>query len=251
MSSFAFSDIHRKFRVEAKNAIMANHSKRYYCAEQGCGARLHIVQGEVPYFAADRSTPHMLYCPYSAKSLFDPGKYDESKFSMKTVIEYLTGKNANKIVGDAGCRDYQDHAHSTTLPIRTLRVLYDMCKSKDIDDSYNSLPIRNVIFDTRCDIASLQHLDNFRVVECQSESLTHLDYNRKNLTITLFAPVNSEKRVPFVLNLVNYDMYKMVQNKLFKNKEHLYVVAGRWQPVSKENGFVTTINNVRQVIVIK
>ena len=213
---------------------------------------MHVVQSEPPYFSASKNHPHILFCPYIAQSSFDPGRYNEKCFDMNEFIEHLFRPNDNyhNVQGDHP--NYQDHEHSSALPIRTVRVLYNMCKDKDIDDSYNSVPIRNIIFDSRCDVVASNLSGSFRLVECQSRGKKFLNYDSNGQTITLFSPVNlGNRRIPFMLKFAEEDLYKNTQNKLFKNMgNHVFVVAGKWEKFSLGEGYVTTIENKRQVIVI-
>lgn len=251
MSIIAYSDFERTQKITAREAVESNHDIRYYCFNKRCNARLHVVHAESYYFAADKSSPHTDYCPFAAKALFDPGQYNEASFEFDKLIAHLLNPSAKNESGSKILTRFIDHPHSKNLSIRTLGVLYDMCEQLEIDGSYNSVPIRSIVFDSRCDADSLQLHDEFRVIECQSERPDYLRYDRQHLTITLYAPVNSRNRKQFVLKFKEHDLYRKIQNTLYENKNKLIVVAGIWRQDSTGNSFATMIDIGNQLRVIR
>lgn len=249
MSKIAYLDFNRTRLVLATSAELHSHSIRYFCPNSVCSARMHIVQGKDPYFAADKCSPHSLYCPYAASSTYDSGKYDEKAFSLSNFIDNLL--RIKECQGSSSNSSYKEHEHSFKLPIKTLRVLYDMCKSRGINEEYNFVPIRDLIFDMRCDKSQISQFSGFKIFECQSYSRSRLDYDKESSTIKLFTPVNSDKRVCLTLKLDNMNLFWDVESKLYNNRDKLIVVAGIWSPNPNDGGLTTTIQNKQQISVIK
>lgn len=211
---------------------------------------MHVVQRDSPCFAADQSNPHVDNCFCAMKSTFDPGDYNEANFNLEKLIKTLLS-SSDRHGGGSDIIPYLDHPHSDKKSISTLLVLYQMCKYKDIDDTYNSIPIKDIIFDSRCDANSLHLHNEFRVIEAQNERPKFSRYDKSNMTITLYAPVYSKNMKPFRLEFTQKDLYSKIQNTLYNNMDKLFIVAGLWNVNSEGDGFVTTIQHERQVKIIK
>lgn len=251
MSFFAYLDSERTKKVTALEAVKRNHRIKYYCFNKNCNARMHVVQRDPPCFAADQSNPHVDNCFCAMKSSYDPGDYNEANFDFEKLIKNLLSSSESSDCGPNTRTPYFDHPHSDKKSISTLLMLYQMCKYMDIDDSYNSVPIKKIIFDSRCDSNSLHLHNEFRVIEAQNERPNFSRYDKSNMTITLYAPVYSKNMKPFRLEFTQKDLYSKIQNTLYNNMDKLFIVAGLWNVNSEGNGFVTTIQHERQVKIIK
>lgn len=249
MARYAFKNKERTERIAASEAVYLGHGLKYFCPNPACDAQMHIVQASVPYFAANKGTPHMDHCFYASKSAFDPGKYDEDSFDLNEVIKSLFAEGIP--TSKASTKQYKEHEHSSGLPIKTLRVLYDMCKSKGIDELYNGVPIKSIIFDSRCSGELPQTISGFRIVECQTKNSNYLDYDREQLTITLYAPATSLRKGTFVLQFEDQELFKERQKLVFSNRDKIIVVAGIWKSGEDAQSRYTQVSSKRQIIVIK
>ena len=216
MSVFAYRNNARTMRVSAEEALRDDRSKVYYCLQKDCDARLHVVDGMTPYFAANSSFGHRTGCIY-ASNRFDSSRYDTKDFD----VEYFV----SKLLLESGGSDYaeskrgfpKDVGHSTVLPIRTLKVLYDICKSYKIDDYINQVPVSSLLLDER----------------------TFLNYPIEN------------GRFSIILNFNNRDLFWETKDKMYLNSSCLFVVAGIWEKGDYDNSHACSIVNKRQVLVIK
>lgn len=247
MASYAFKNKERTERIAASEAVYLDHRLKYFCPNPACDAQMHIVQASVPYFAANKATPHIDHCFYASSSTFDPGRYNENSFNLSEVINSLfaEGSHTPQVSG----KQYKEHKHSACLPINTLRVLYDMCKSKGIEDLYNGYRIRNIIYDSRCQGEMPQTINGFRIVEC--EALKGKLYDKEQLSITLRAPASSPQKGTFVLLFKDKNLFWERQNFIFNNRDKLIIVAGRWESGVDAWTRYTQVVNKKQIIIIK
>lgn len=249
MASYALNNKTTGERIEASEAVYLDHGLIYYCPNPNCRVQMHIVQASVPYFTAYKATPHIKYCFYASKSLFDPGKYEESSFNLDEAIQFLLAEGES--TANTRGKQYQEHEHSSRLPIKRLSVLYAMCKSRGIDQSYNGVPIKSIIFDNRCSGELPQTISGFRIVECQTKNSNYLDYDREQLTITLYAPATSLRKGTFVLQFEDQELFKERQKLVFSNRDKIIVVAGIWKSGEDAQSRYTQVSSKRQIVVIK
>lgn len=247
MASYAFKNKERTERIAASEAVYLDHGFNYYCPNPACNARMHIVQASVPYFAANQAAPHIEHCFYASKSAFDPGKYDENSFDLGAVIRSLFAEGSP--TSKTSVKQYKEHEHSCGLPIKTLRVLYDMCKSKGIDQLYNGFPINKIIYDSRCQGELSQTINGFRIVEC--EAIKGKLYDKDQLSISLRAPATSPQNGTFVLLFNDKNLFWERQNLIFSNRDKIIIVAGMWESGADARTRYTQVINKKQIIVIK
>lgn len=87
MSAFAYKDAQRQYRVEATDA-QPGQCEYYFCLQEGCGARMHLVRAENPYFSANKGYGHAWNCIYASGN-FDHSKYDRENLTIELFIERL------------------------------------------------------------------------------------------------------------------------------------------------------------------
>lgn len=247
MASYAFKNKERTERIAASEAVYLDHRLKYFCPNPACDAQMHIVQASVPYFAANKATPHIDHCFYASKSAFDPGKYDEDSFNLNEVIKSLFAEGSP--TSKASTKQYKEHEHSSGLPIKTLRVLYDMCKSKGIDQLYNGFPIKDIIYDSRCQGELPQTINGFRMVEC--EAIKGKLYDKDQLSISLRAPASSPQKGTFVLLFKDKKLFWERQNLIFNNRDRIIIIAGMWESGVDAWTRYTQVVNKKQIIIIK
>lgn len=247
MSVFAYRNNARTMRVSAEEALRDDRSKVYYCLQKDCDARLHVVDGMTPYFAANSSFGHRTGCIY-ASNRFDSSRYDTKDFD----VEYFV----SKLLLESGGSDYaeskrgfpKDVGHSTVLPIRTLKVLYDICKSYKIDDYINQVSVSSLLLDGRTFLNYPIENGRFRIVECRTKQDQKIRYDKEKQTIVVREP-NSHNRI--ILNFNNRDLFWETKDKMYLNSSCLFVVAGIWEKGDYDNSHACNIVNKRQVLVIK
>lgn len=250
MAAYALKNKTTRETISAHEAKSCDHRGKYFCPNSNCNAQMHIVQKDIPYFSADKNFPHVPFCSYASNSSFDPGKYNERRFNLDSIKKYLFAeKNGNTVISKGAV--YVDHEHSNNLPIKTLRVLYDMCKSKGINQSYGNIPINNMLYDSRCEDVLPQMINGFRIVECQTTNSVFLEYDKQQSTITLHAPASSPNKGQFVLRFNNYELFWEVQKQLYHNRNNIIVVAGIWEPGANPIIRYSQIVSKRQIIIIK
>ncbi len=195
---YVFKDKQRKIKFYAKDATKENRDIRFYCPNPYCDAHMYIcgVDGlSAAYFSANRQNhPHINGCSYGSPNNFNASEYDENAFDFENVLEALMTPSQSTIRKETpGPHKTGD---PTKKPFRTIRQVYDMCKSFDPADTYSGVEIGQMIVDDRSEYMYPKGVFRKRIIEGQAKGQF---YNSIKKEITISAPIKSRK-YSFVLN---------------------------------------------------
>jgi len=128
---YAYKDLNRNEKLYAKDGAMENKDRRFYCPNPSCNAHMHIcgLGGiKTAYFSANRKDfGHTKGCPFGAKISFSPGEYDENSFDFDNALDALT--TPNRPISKKEEPSLHTTGRAAARPLRTIRQIYDMCKS--------------------------------------------------------------------------------------------------------------------------
>lgn len=196
------------------------------------------------YFSADlKGHGHVKGCDYAKPNSFNPNKYDESVFDFGNLINNLmqdnqktnskTSKTNNKKVGPV-------KQHS----IRTIRQLYDMCKSKPVDSYYNNIQIKDMLIDDRSLSSYTKGIKGNKLVE----AILKTKFYDKNLHVFYLSVGEYE----LILKIDDNDkLFKYIRNVFYNNRDKRIVIAGHWEKGNNYNEFKTNIRTKKQILVLR
>jgi len=250
MATYAYRDADRKNVIYASNAIKEDRNKRFYCPNPNCAAHLYIcaVDGsKKAYFRATRKEfPHIPMCSFGSKTVdFEPNQFDETKFVFDNAMDKLFVETDVQKVQKTS----ENHNQGTVKkhPLRTLKQIYQMCKSKPVTDVYGDKEIGSMILDDRSEYRYPRGCFGSRIVEA---IVTGKLYDNGKKQIYLSAPVNS-KRYSFILDFFDEKTYRVIRDEIYNNKDKIIVVAGKWRPSGTYNSFITPVCGRKQIAIIK
>lgn len=249
MSMYVFKDKLRTIKFYAKDATKENRSTRFYCPNPDCDAHMYIcgVDGSsYAYFSANRREyRHVSKCPFDSSNGFNPYEHDENTFDFENALEALTSPSKSI----SGKETPGSHGTGTPRkkPLRTIRQIYDMCKSFDSIDTYNGVKIGQMIVDDRSEYMYPKGVFGYRLIE--GEAIGYF-YNSEKLEIKILAPIASRK-YSFILKFDEEKLFHDIQKGIYENRDKIIVIAGKWQSTGKFNIFYADITSKRQVSIIK
>ena len=247
MSNFAYTDEKRQNCVYANQASQFDKDKRFYCPNPDCDAYLYIcsVDGlKNAYFSADqKGHGHIEGCFYAKQNSFNPNKYDESVFDFENLINNLMQNNQEN---SSKTSKTSNKKSDTVKPcsIRTIRQLYDICKSKPVDSYYNNIQIRNMLLDNRSISSYTKGIWKNKLVEATLKP----SFYDKNLH-EFYLSVGEYK---LILKLDgNDELFRYIRDTFFHNQDKLIVIAGYWEKGDNYNEFKTNIKTKKQIMVLR
>ena len=250
MATYAYRDIARKEIIYASNAVKEDRDKIFFCPNVFCTAKLHIcaVDGsKKAYFRATQSQfPHVPKCAFSASSReFDAEEFDECAFVFDNAMDNLFAVTRKQITskspGTHGTGKPKKH------PPRTLRQMYLMCKSYPVTERYGDKEISGMILDDRSIYRYPKGCFGYKIIEsCVNGKI----YDNIKKQIFLTAPIES-KKYSFILQFYDDDVYRIVRDEIYNNRDKFFAVAGKWEKSGVFNCFISDICSRKQVALIK
>ena len=197
------------------------------------------------YFSATRKAhPHLKGCAFGSSNNFNSNMYDEGAFDFEKTLE------AMQIPSMSVLKKKSSKTHKTgksvSKPLRTIRQIYDMCKSYPCSHSYNNKVIGQMLLDDRSEYMYPKGVFGNRVIE--SKVKRGAFYDSKKMELRLVAP--SSQKYEFVLQFAERALFDSIKNSLYNNRDKLIVLSGFWKSSGKFNVFCTQIMNEKQVVVI-
>lgn len=250
MATYAYKDADRKNVIYAANAVKEDRNKRFYCPNPDCAAHLYIcaVDGsKKAYFRATKKEfPHVPMCTFGSSTAdFEADQFDETAFVFDNTMDKLfVETDAQKVQKTPG-----NHNQGTVKkhPLRTLRQIYQMCKSKLVTDVYGDKEIGSMILDDRSEYRYPKGCFGNRIVEAIVKGKF---YDNGKKQIYLAAPVTS-KKYTFVLNFFDENTYQVIRDQIYNNRDKIIIVAGKWESSGTYNSFITKIHGRKQITIIK
>lgn len=250
MSNYAFKDKNRTIKIFAKDSIKENKDTRFYCPNPNCDAHMYIcnVKGvSSAYFSANhKNYPHAYNCPFGVSNNFKVDDYDEKLFNFESALEALTFSE-KQVTREIKTTNDHGVGGSRRKLLRTIRQIYDMCKSFDINDTYNEIKIGQMIVDDRSAYMYPKGVFGYKIIEGKVKMYF---YDPQKLEIKILAPIGSE-RYSFILRFSDEKLFKDIKNIIFNNREKIIVVSGEWKSTDQYNYFFTKIINKKQIAIIK
>lgn len=236
MSKFAFRDKERTQKVYADSLNIKDNNTRFYCPNPECSARLTLkanssIAGIPPYFSNLRSTPHIANCFCHKNNFsFDDREYEEVLFNFEEIVNEYTTNNIINI----------------DRRLETMSAIFYMCKTRNINDTYNQIKIWKILVDNRANHIYSKGIIGTHIIECYFSY-----YSNDDLTIYLKYPVNNSlsNKYNVGISFTDEELFKEIRNKLFNNDKKKYpvLVIGNWEYDSKNNLAQTSINSSFQI----
>lgn len=248
MSMYAYKDNKRSILVYAQSALKQDRDNWYYCPNPKCNAKMYLcgVEGEsTAYFSANRKgAGHIEGCVYFASNTFNPNNIDESSFNFQTFFENILSLSVPTV--KMKYSNSHKTGDSSLKPLRTLRQIYDMCKSYECTHKYNNQEIKKMLLDDRSEYFYTRGVFGNRIIEAKAKNGEF--YNPKKLELYLVAP--SSKKYTFILKVPNEKLFRKLSGILFNNRDKFVVVAGKWEPSDKSNVFKANVNSEKQIKIV-
>lgn len=248
MAIYVYKNSARTIELYAQNALKADMDKRYYCPDPKCNAHMYLcgVDGlSSAYFSANRKLyPHISGCDFSSLNGFNPRKTDENAFDFQAIIENM--KTPGSPVKKKDFSDPHKTGTANLKPLRTIRQVYDMCKSYTCTDNYNGQVIGQMLLDDRSEYMYPKGVFGNRIIESKVKTGNFYDPNKKE--IYLMAP--SSKKYEFILQVSNAELFDFVRDSLFNNRDKFIIVAGLWESSGTFNAFKTDLASKKQIKII-
>ena len=253
MVAYAYKDSNRMNKLEAKNAKHSDKGATFYCPNPDCDAELTICNlGEHAYFSAKPSKPHITYCEH-ASNINNYHRYGEASFNFEKMLTALLTPTSDNPPPKESQPNITSKSNQTSSSgsIKTLRLLYILCKNKQINDEYNGNIIGRMLLDNRSQpIFFKKGVFGNAVIECISWK-----YDEANHEIWLRLKNQS---YTFILKFEQANLYQNIKQLIQKHAPATYgfkdvqlVIAGTWSKYqNKFNHFETTITSSKQIIAI-
>lgn len=250
MATYAYKDAMRKDIIYAADAVKEDRNKKFYCPNHNCTAHLYIcaVDGsKKAYFRATKKEfPHVPMCSFgSSTDEFESDKFDETTFVFDNVMDSLYIVTAAQKVQKAHGNHNQGIVKKH--PLRTLRQIYLMCKSKPVTETYGDKEIGSMILDDRSKYRYPKGCFENRIVESLPKRKLY-DNTKKQLYLS--APINSGK-YSFILQFANEILYRTIRDEIYNNRDKIIIVAGKWEASGVYNSFVAEVISKKQIAIIK
>lgn len=241
MSKFAFRDKERTQKIYADEINVKDINTEFYCPNRECNARLTLKANssikKTPYFSNLPTAPHIKNCFCQNNSFsFDEREYNESLFNFEEITKEYSTSGFKKI----------------PKRLETMSAIFYMCKTRNINDSYNQIKIWSILADARSNYIYSNGIFGAHIIECYFFS-----YSPKTLTICLKYPIDESLRNKYtiVISFSDEKLFKEMKNKLYddknNNSKYPVLIIGNWQYHNKKNLVQTTINNAFQIYFCK
>ena len=251
MEDIAFRDLARTIKIKAEDAANENLDNFYYCPNDLCNARLYVcsAHGAVPpYFRAIlKDYPHCENCSFSnTGSNFKISDYTENNFDFNNAIANIMALEINNQNEHRNQTKNNTNANTNGTSKRLLKSLnqiYLMCKSFSPNESFAGIHIKDMLLDGRTKEHYVDKLGGTFIIEAINKSIL---YDPNKLELYLTAPIRS-KEFDIVLDFEDTKLFWDCENKLFKNKNKVVVLAGNWTRASINDPFRCNITNKKQI----
>lgn len=248
MAMYVYKDNLRTRELYAQDALKQDMDTRYYCPNPNCNAHMYLcgVDGlSTAHFSANRKAfPHINGCGFGSSNEFKPNNTDESTFNFQTALEnMLKSSSATK---KKKSPNIHETGESNLKPLRTIRQIYDMCKSYTCTYSYNNQVIGQLLLDDRSEYMYPKGVFGSKIIEAKVKA--GIFYNPKEREIYLVAP--SSQKYEFVLKVSDDELFCYLRDSLYNNRGKFIIVAGIWESAGKFNVFQTDVTSKRQIKVI-
>ena len=141
--------------------------------------------------------------------------------------------------------------HKTGKPskktLRTIRQVYDMCKTYKCSDTYNNIKIGQMLIVDRSIFMYPRGIFGYRLVEAKVKSGCYYDNNAQ--TIILHTPINDNK-YQLLLKIIDKGLFNKVRNEFFNNRDKIILISGNWQASKTFNMFYAEVTSKKQYHVI-
>ncbi|MFT8460516.1 MAG: hypothetical protein ABF741_00010 [Liquorilactobacillus ghanensis] len=248
MAMYVYKDSLRTIEFHAEDALKQDVGIRYYCPNPKCDAHMYLcgVDGlSTAYFSANRhSFPHIENCDFGSSNSFKPNNFDESSFDFKFAIENMLSPRAS--TKEKKIPNTHKIGKSKLKPLRTIRQIYDMCISHSCTQKYNNQIIGQMLLDDRSEYMYPKGVFGYRIIKAKTKRGSF--YNTEEQEFYLVAP--SSKKYEFVLQVQDNELFRLLRDSFYKNRDRFIIIAGDWISSGKFNVFQTNINSRRQVKVI-
>ena len=251
MAMYVYKDKERNEKLYANNASKEDKGIRFYCPNPKCDAHMYIcsVDGfsSAHFKAKYKQYQHVANCPFHFSNGFNPNEHDEDAFNFENAVKNLMLTN-NHIE-----RKYTSNIHDTNKvnatkkPLRTIRQIYDMCKSFVCTDEYNHVTIGQMLLDNRSAYMYPKSVFGYRIIE--GMAIRGRFYDSDKLEIKIAAPI-TDLTYKFILKFDEEALFKQARNMIFANREKIIIAAGEWKPSGRFNVFYTDVKNKKQMSVI-
>lgn len=246
---YVYRDEERTVELYAKDAHKEDKDTKFYCPNPDCKAHMFICGldgSSSAYFrATHKENSHIKGCDFGSSNNFKPGDHDELAFDFEKAIESML--IPSKSVKKADTPNPHKTGTPTKKPLRTIRQIYDMCKSYRCSDTYNNVKIGQMLLDNRSAYMYPKGVFGYRLIEAKVKPGYFYDNNDK--TITLCTPIKT-KQYQLQLRFTERALFVKMRDKLFNNKNKIILVSGDWKPSKTFNIFYTTITSTKQYHVI-
>ena len=253
MVAYAYRDSSRTDTLQAKDAKHSDKSATFYCPNPDCDAELTICNlGEHAYFSAKPSKPHITYCEHASHAnnyhRYDEASFDFEKMLAGLLIPTLGNPPTTQSQSNTARKSSQTTSFSS---IRTLRMLYILCKNKQINDEYNGNIIGRMLLDNRSQpIFFKKGVFGNAVIECISWKYDETKHE-------IWARLQNQSYT-FALKFEHTDLYQNIKQLIQKHAPATYgfknvqlVIAGTWfKYQNKFNHFETIIASKKQIIAV-
>lgn len=130
--------------------------------------------------------------------------------------------------------------------LETMSAIFYMCKTRNINDTYNQIKIWKILVDNRANQIYSKGILGPHIIECY---FSH--YSKENLTIYLKYPVDDSLKNKYNVGIsfTDEELFKEIRNKLFNNDKKKYpvLVIGNWEYDNKKKLVQTSINSSFQI----
>ena len=136
MARYAFTDKSRRYYIYAKDATTKDKAQFYICPNRLCNAVMYLcsVDGtSMAHFKALKRHPHIKNCFAGRKNSFNPAHYDEKSFCFNHALSRILSPSVFREANSSS--KVHKTGESQKKPLRTIRQIYDMCKSHSRTDT--------------------------------------------------------------------------------------------------------------------
>ncbi len=247
MSMYVFKNKERTDKLLAKEATERDRGIRYYCPNFNCEARMFLwnLEGESKsFFRASGNPGHIEYCPFGSDNNYNPNNTTEDGFdSDDAIAKMMTGGNTQKSASKP--TNKCDSKELKEVVPHTIGQVYDMCKAHHCKDTFNGQVIGQILVDGRSAYMYPRGIYGYRLIEARCRARL---YN--GTSIFLETPIN-DIEYQLELKIKDIKLFREIRDLLYANRNHVVVVAGKWENSGIYNCFSTEFNGKKQIKVLK
>lgn len=219
---------------DARKLTLSEHHKPFYCCTENCCAEMIPVNpGDANrgYFRSKKKLDHISSSCFKSSVTFDQSKYDESVFSLDFAFESMIGlshQNPPINRGNRGTR--QGHVGGGRLNrVRTIGVLYAMCRTLGKNATYNECSINDILADDENYSQYCTGINGYKLVET-----SYYYYLKNELAYIMNYPADYYGKNSWVkIKFENEKLFWKYYNKLI-DSHHVepIIIAGDWEQVN-------------------